>query len=172
MRVTSSSLKEHALQTMHGRETPWSTTPLTPARSFRDEDLRVRRQGLEPRTRGLRVRCSVRFFSLNCCQIMLAHAGTCHSVRSPASAARCGYRVVPDRTGHTSNHGTTMGTHRSRPLWSSASGIWRGEAIARRRQRYRCLARRNMPDATGVRWKRPTRCVIPAGSGIGVMPCR
>ena len=38
------------------------------------------------RTRRLRVRCSVRFFSLNCCQIMLAHAGTCRLVRSPVSA--------------------------------------------------------------------------------------
>ena len=60
---------------------------------------RVRRQGLEPRTRGLRVRCSVRLFSLNCRQTMLARAGRCHFVRSSASAPRCGYRMVSDRTG-------------------------------------------------------------------------
>ena len=33
-------------------------TPLTPARSFRDEDLVVRHQGLEPRTISLRGCCS------------------------------------------------------------------------------------------------------------------
>jgi hypothetical protein len=59
----------------------------------------LRRQGLEPRTRGLRVSCFVRLFSLNCCQIMLGRAVSCHSVRLPACAPRCGYRVVPDRTG-------------------------------------------------------------------------
>ncbi len=52
----------------------------------------MRRQGLEPRTRGLRVRCSVRLFFLSCCQTMLARAGSCHFVRSPESAALCGYR--------------------------------------------------------------------------------
>ncbi len=35
------------------------------------------------------------------------------------------------------------------------------------RQRYRCLARRNMLGAVGVRRKRPTRFVIPAGRRFG-----
>ena len=51
------------------------------------------------RTRGLRVRCFVRLFSLNCCQAMVARAGSCHSVRSPVSEARCGCRMLPGRTG-------------------------------------------------------------------------
>ena len=58
----------------------------------------VRRQGLEPRTRRLRVRCPVRFFSQNCCRAMTAHAATCRSVRLPVSAAACRYRVLPGRT--------------------------------------------------------------------------
>ena len=51
-------------------------------------DGRVRRQGPEPRTRSLRVRCSVRFFSPNCCRAMTVHAAACR---------RC--RVLPGRTG-------------------------------------------------------------------------
>jgi hypothetical protein len=42
------------------------------------------------RTCGLRVRCSVHFFSLNCCRAMPVRAGSCHFVRSPVSAARSG----------------------------------------------------------------------------------
>jgi len=56
----------------------------------------VRRQGPEPRTRGLRVRCSVRLFVLNCCPIMLARAGNCHSVRPPGIS---GALRVPDAAG-------------------------------------------------------------------------
>ena len=36
---------------------------------------------------------------LSCYQVMLARAVNCHSVRLPAAAPRCRYRVVPDRTG-------------------------------------------------------------------------
>ena len=68
-------------------------------------------------------------------------------------------RTVP---GHPSKHGANVAVHRSRPPWSNAAEAWRGEAMAHRRQRYRCLARRTMSDATGGRWKRPTRSVIPA----------
>jgi hypothetical protein len=50
-------------------------------------------------TRGLRVRCFVRLFSFSCCQTILARARSCHSVRLPASAPLCGYRVAPGRTG-------------------------------------------------------------------------
>jgi len=85
---------------------------------------RVRRQGLEPRTRGLRVRCSVRLFCLSCCQAMLARAGSCHSVRSPASAPCCGYRVVPGCTGASEQPWSNIGGHRSRPPWLRAfSGL-------------------------------------------------
>jgi hypothetical protein len=55
--------------------------------SYYPRPLRVRRQGLEPR------------FFLSCCQTMPARAGSCHSVRSPVSAARFGYRMLPARTG-------------------------------------------------------------------------
>ena len=84
--------------------------------------VRVRRQGLEPRTRGLRVRCSVRLFSLNCCHAMLARAGSCHlsGRRDPRLAADTGWcRGVP---GHPSKHGANIGGYRSRPPWSRASG--------------------------------------------------
>jgi hypothetical protein len=78
--------------------------------SYNPRSLRVRRRGLEPRTRGLRVRCYVRLFSLNCCHAMLTRAGSCHFVRLPASASRCGYRVVPARTGASEQ---TWSKHRS-----------------------------------------------------------
>ena len=68
-------------------------------------------QGLEPRSRGLRVRSWIRLLSLNCCQMMLTRAGNCHLVRQPESATRCGYRTVPARTGASeqprSNHRRT-----------------------------------------------------------------
>jgi hypothetical protein len=77
------------------------------------QDGRVRLQGLEPRTRGLRARYSVRLFSLSCCQTILARAGSCHFVRPPVSAARCGYRMLPERTGASeqpwSNHRPGIG---------------------------------------------------------------
>jgi hypothetical protein len=54
-----------------------------------------------------------------------------------------------------------------------------GRGYNHRRQRYGCLARRNMPPAPGVRRKRRTRFVIPAGSGprvsfpaVGLSPRR
>jgi hypothetical protein len=75
--------------------------------------VRVRRQGLEPRTRGLRVRCSVRLFFLNCYQTMLARAGSCHFVQSPASVLCCGYRVVPGCTGASEQ---TWSKHRRRKV--------------------------------------------------------
>jgi hypothetical protein len=48
----------------------------------------VRRQGLEPRTRGLRVRCSIRFFTLNWYREVPESAMTCHPVRSLISTTR------------------------------------------------------------------------------------
>jgi hypothetical protein len=45
-------------------------------------------------------------------------------------------------------------------------GVWRGEAIARRRQRYRGLAPRNVSDAIGVWWKRPTRVRHPCWAAV------
>ena len=59
----------------------------------------VRRQGLEPRTRRLRVRCFVRFFSPIWCHVMTIRVVACCSVRLPVSGEGCGYRVLPGRTG-------------------------------------------------------------------------
>jgi hypothetical protein len=57
---------------------------------------RVRRQGLEPRTRGLRVRCSVRFCFSTWYHLVPHSAATCRTVRQ---AHESGCRVMPAATG-------------------------------------------------------------------------
>lgn len=51
-----------------------------------------------------------------------------------------------------------MVTHRSRPLLSSDSGVWRGEALACRRQRSSLW----VPETLSLRL---TRCLIPEREG-------
>jgi hypothetical protein len=63
---------------------------------------------------------------------MLTRAGSCRSVRPPVSAARCGYRLVPGRTGTSeqpsSNIGFDIGLdHRGRGCLSGQPG--KGPAV-------------------------------------------
>ena len=124
----------------------------------------MRRQGLEPRTRGLRVRCSVRLFSLNCYQTMLACAGSCQFVRSPASGPRCGYRMLPARTGASER--ANIGVHRSRPPWSRVSGRSAANRFGDQREWYRSLALRSRASrdrgrVTAADTVRDPRCWCP-----------
>src|SRR6266705_6440908 len=62
------------------------------------EYLRVPRQGLEPRTRGLRVRCFVRFSSSTSYHSVPRRAVTCRTVRQTTSAGAVWCRLLPGRT--------------------------------------------------------------------------
>ena len=77
---------------------------------------------------GRRVRCYVRLFCLSCCQEMVARAGSCHSVRSSASAPCCGchsrwQRPGPDVVGAARDSGP-MGRHRCRGRAASTEQGW------------------------------------------------
>ena len=123
----------------------------------------MRRQGLEPRTRGLRVRCSVRLFSLSCCQIMLARAGSCYSFRRlhPRRAADTGCcRGVP---GRPSKHGATIDAHRSRPI--CPRHLERGhERLRASSVKGTVPRRRDMLFTMRIWWQMSSRLVISAGS--------
>jgi hypothetical protein len=58
----------------------------------------VRRQGLEPRTRGLRVRCSARFCFFTSYHFMPGSAVICRTVRQPTRARVMWCRPLPGRT--------------------------------------------------------------------------
>jgi len=73
----------------------------------------VRRQGLEPRTRGLRVRCSGVLLTQST-SMLRYHAGKIPAIRRGAVPPTDGtYRVVP---GHPSKHGANTEAIWSRPL--------------------------------------------------------
>src|ERR1039457_1793137 len=78
-------------------------------------------EGAIPSSR-LRVRYSIRFFSLIWCLVMTIRALTCRSVRLPVSGAGCGYRVLTGRTGTSER---TWSEHRCRKVQTTmAEGTW------------------------------------------------
>jgi hypothetical protein len=107
---------------------------------------RVRRQGLEPRTRGLRVRCSVRrylryYLHLHACTSEDMPLPWKTQYRTMTAAARP-YRDIRANMEQTS---VRIGLdHHGRGRLSQASeGTQPSAAKVYRRQRYRCLTRRN-----------------------------
>ena len=83
--------------------------------------VRVRRQGLEPRTRGLRVRSSGVLLLPSTSMFKLARWQDIRNPLRRVPSADGLYRVVP---GHPSKHGANMETVRSRPLWKAHHYDW------------------------------------------------
>jgi hypothetical protein len=75
--------------------------------------VRVRRQGLEPRTRGLRVRCSVRRFLATTCVFIAYQRRYIPYMQAIVPDDDGRYRPVP---AHPSEHGASTQPDRSRPL--------------------------------------------------------
>jgi hypothetical protein len=124
----------------------------------------VRRQGLEPRTRGLRVCWFIRLF---CSDLVSNDADARQELPfCPFAGIRCPLRI-PDATGAYRGIRANMEqTSTYIGLDHCGEGVWAvpGTGHSCQWQRCRPVARRPARAAAGARRKRPSRSVITAGS--------